>query len=287
MIKCVCLVVEFDEQLLLVQARNREKYYFPGGKIDANESYTEALTREIQEELQVDLPESSLVYLSTVVGEAYPQKNTQTELNCFKTTAEIDWNSVVPDQEITDLKWVSKHDHHQIAPAVLTWIDEQSKQDDVVYFVPYKADLMADIERINLSADDLKFTKTPKENIVLAENDEERHPTLVYNGKNQCIGFFTLHEGKGVAPYSENKHAIFFRSFSIDVNYRGSGYGKQIIKALPNYLKINFPTIQEICLTVNDDNDIAQQLYKQCHYHIVGEATLENRPVYILKREIK
>ena len=58
-IKCVCLVVEYNEYLLLVQARNREKYYFPGGKIDANESYKEALKREVQEELQIDLPESS------------------------------------------------------------------------------------------------------------------------------------------------------------------------------------------------------------------------------------
>lgn len=38
MIKCVCLVVESDDKLLLVQARNRNKYYFPGGKIDSGES---------------------------------------------------------------------------------------------------------------------------------------------------------------------------------------------------------------------------------------------------------
>lgn len=67
MIKCVCLVIESNEYLLLVQARNREKYYFPGGKIDENESHTEALKREIQEELQLDLPESSFVYLKAVV----------------------------------------------------------------------------------------------------------------------------------------------------------------------------------------------------------------------------
>lgn len=74
MIKCVCLVVEEDDELLLVQARNREKYYFPGGKIDDGETYKQALQRELKEELQVDVPEISLVYMDTVIGDAYPQK---------------------------------------------------------------------------------------------------------------------------------------------------------------------------------------------------------------------
>ena len=26
---------------------------------------------------------------------------------------------------------------------------------------------------------------------------------------NQCVGFFTLHEGQGVKPYSDNNKAIF------------------------------------------------------------------------------
>lgn len=34
MIKCVCLVEETADKILLVQVRNREKYYFPGGKIE-------------------------------------------------------------------------------------------------------------------------------------------------------------------------------------------------------------------------------------------------------------
>ncbi len=41
MIKCVCLVEETADKILLVQVRNREKYYFPGGKIEeGNHKYT-------------------------------------------------------------------------------------------------------------------------------------------------------------------------------------------------------------------------------------------------------
>ena len=60
MIKCVCLVEEKDDKILLVQVRNREKYYFPGGKIDDGESYVEALQRELKEELCLDLAEEEL-----------------------------------------------------------------------------------------------------------------------------------------------------------------------------------------------------------------------------------
>ena len=48
MIKCVCLVEEKNHQLLLVQVRHRDKYYFPGGKIDEGESLVEALQKRIE-----------------------------------------------------------------------------------------------------------------------------------------------------------------------------------------------------------------------------------------------
>ena len=47
MIKCVCLVEETENQILLVQVRNRE-YYFPGGKIDEGETQLEAIQREVK-----------------------------------------------------------------------------------------------------------------------------------------------------------------------------------------------------------------------------------------------
>lgn len=49
MIKCVCLVEETADKILLVQVRNREKYYFPGGKIEEGESPVHALLREVKE----------------------------------------------------------------------------------------------------------------------------------------------------------------------------------------------------------------------------------------------
>ena len=123
MIKCVCLVEEKNHQLL-VQVRHRDKYYFPGGKIDEGESLVEALQRELKEELRLELAKDELEFIGTIVGEAYPQPNMLTELNGFKVNRAIDWSKVETDHEITDMKWFDINDSENIAPAVNTWIKE-------------------------------------------------------------------------------------------------------------------------------------------------------------------
>ena len=67
MIKCVCLVEEKNHQLLLVQVRHRDKYYFPGGKIDEGESLVEALQREGRKNC-LELAKDELKFIGTIVG---------------------------------------------------------------------------------------------------------------------------------------------------------------------------------------------------------------------------
>ena len=55
MIKCVCLVEETADKILLVQVRNREKYYFPGGKIEEGESQVQALLREVKRRIKFNI----------------------------------------------------------------------------------------------------------------------------------------------------------------------------------------------------------------------------------------
>lgn len=284
MITCVCLVVEKGDALLLVQARGRAKYYFPGGKIEEDETYEQALIREIDEELNVLLNPDKLSYINTVIGQAYPQKNTLTKLICYKTTEPIDWDNIHSNAEITDIRWILKTENQFIAPAVITWINQISKAKvDNIIFKSYASPLWSAIKNFNILQSDRRFTKTPAENIKLAQKNVERFPTLVFNDNQQLIAFFTLHIGEGVKPYTDNPNAIFFRSFSVDSNFRGEGVGRAVIENLSTYIANNFPTIEEIYLTVNTDNEVALQLYKKCDYCYVGDADLEDKPVHILK----
>ncbi|VDZ34260.1 acetyltransferase [Staphylococcus aureus] len=51
------------------------------------------------------------------------------------------------------------------------------------------------LEAFQLSESDLKFVKTPEENITAAMSDNERYPIVVMDDR-QCVAFFTLHRGK-------------------------------------------------------------------------------------------
>ena len=64
-----------------------------------------------------------------------------------------------------------------------------------------------DHSMLKLSESDLKFVKTPEENITAAMSDNERYPIVVMDGR-QCVAFY-ITSWKGVAPFSDNQNAVF------------------------------------------------------------------------------
>lgn len=130
MIKCVCLVEETADKILLVQVRTREKYYFPGGKIEEGESQVHALLREVKEEINLTLTMDEIEYIGTIVGPAYPQQDMLTELNGFRSLTKIDWENVTINNEITDIRWIDKDNDALIAPAVKVWIETYGGKHD-------------------------------------------------------------------------------------------------------------------------------------------------------------
>jgi 8-oxo-dGTP pyrophosphatase MutT (NUDIX family) len=88
-----------NKMLLLAFSRNKQCFYLPGGKIDANETPEEALCREIAEELNVQLQPHELSYYCHITAPAYGEKEgTIMEQDCYfvnrnfipKASAEIE-----------------------------------------------------------------------------------------------------------------------------------------------------------------------------------------------------
>ncbi|MBX5320002.1 MULTISPECIES: GNAT family N-acetyltransferase [Staphylococcus] len=155
-----------------------------------------------------------------------------------------------------------------------------------MYIKAYKSELYHQVANLEVLESDSKFTKTPLENIKSAQEDADRHPTLVMKD-GVCVAFFTLHEGDGPKDYTDNSQAIFFRSFSVDQRYRGRGIGKRTIELLPSYVKDCYPHINEITLAVNTDNKRAIDLYQQAGYQHTHDSELVGRPVHVMTLDLK
>lgn len=123
MIEVVAGIIYKDNKFLIAQ-RNFKKHQgglweFPGGKVEKNETYEEALIREIKEELNADIK------VDECVGEKihhYPEKDVK--LKFFKATLLSD---KIETLEHEDYRWIIKNEEDKFEfaeadKAVFEWI---------------------------------------------------------------------------------------------------------------------------------------------------------------------
>ncbi|HVZ57980.1 MAG TPA: NUDIX domain-containing protein [Chitinophagaceae bacterium] len=73
-----------DRKLLLAFSNKKKCYYLPGGKIEAGESPSAALCREIEEELRIRLNESDLRFYTHISAPAFGEPpGVIMEQDCF------------------------------------------------------------------------------------------------------------------------------------------------------------------------------------------------------------
>ncbi|MEL0638825.1 NUDIX domain-containing protein [Marinomonas sp. TI.3.20] len=122
--KCSCLINIEKEQVLLVKPVDKNCWYFPGGKVENGENYSEALIREVREELGVSLNICDIEKKITLEVPTHDYSSLFT-LCCFVTNGEIEPSAL---SEIESINWFSIFNDlvggAPVAPAVIIVLRE-------------------------------------------------------------------------------------------------------------------------------------------------------------------
>ena len=105
-INVVAAIIKKNNQYLIVQ-RNKDKHLglkweFPGGKVNANEEFEEALKREIKEELNI-----SIKIYEKIAEEGYKDEKIDIILHYYLCSQK---NGTIKLNEHENLAWVEKKD---------------------------------------------------------------------------------------------------------------------------------------------------------------------------------
>jgi ADP-ribose pyrophosphatase YjhB (NUDIX family) len=113
-------------QLLLARSKGKDTFYVPGGKRESGESDHQALTREIKEELSVELLPNTIKFAGTFEAQADgKQVGEIVRMTCY--FAEFD-GEINANEEIEEVKWIHYQDkvkYSQVTKIIIEWLSSQ------------------------------------------------------------------------------------------------------------------------------------------------------------------
>jgi len=97
-----------DGQILSTRSKGRSKYYIPGGKRETGESDEATLIREVKEELDIQIIESTIKYFGTFKAQADSHAaGIIVKMTCY----EADYKGALKaSSEIEEIKWLNLKD---------------------------------------------------------------------------------------------------------------------------------------------------------------------------------
>ena len=118
----VALVYIRDKKLLTTRSQGKDFYYFPGGKRDKGESDVECLTRELAEEMGVELRPESIAHYATVIAHAHGNPlGVLAKLTCYTGVIE---REPAPGGEIAEIRWLGYADRANVGCSMKIVMDE-------------------------------------------------------------------------------------------------------------------------------------------------------------------
>lgn len=110
----VALIYLKDGKVLSTRSKGKEVYYLPGGKREPGESDLQTLTREIKEELCVDILPETVVRYGVFEAQAHGKaEGVPVVMSCYRA----EFSGVLQaDSEIAELLWLSFSDIDSVSP---------------------------------------------------------------------------------------------------------------------------------------------------------------------------
>lgn len=98
-------IIVKDRKLLLERSKGKELFINPGGKVEAGETVTQALVRELMEEFRITVAEADLEPFGTFYAPAAGQEHKWLQMDLFMVKR---WEGEpTPDNEVEEILWVS------------------------------------------------------------------------------------------------------------------------------------------------------------------------------------
>lgn len=111
------VILDDDGRLLLVRKAGTTAFMQPGGKPEPGESASETLSRELREELGVDIVPSALRPLGSFTADAANEPGFAVVADVF--AADLGGQHPIAHAEIVELRWVSAADAEELEVAPL------------------------------------------------------------------------------------------------------------------------------------------------------------------------
>jgi 8-oxo-dGTP pyrophosphatase MutT (NUDIX family) len=116
-----------NRKVLMTLSKGKDTYYIPGGKREAGETDSQALTREVKEELTVDIIPESLVYYGTFEAQAHGKaEGTIVRMTCYEAQFT---GTLKPSAEIEAIDYYTYSQRDSVGPVDQLIFDDLQRND--------------------------------------------------------------------------------------------------------------------------------------------------------------
>lgn len=146
---------------------------------------------------------------------------------------------------------------------------EQDQKIETITLTPYLREHHQELSQFYLPETQTSFSALPEQSLQYCREDVDRHPFVIL-ADGIPVGFFVLHIGENISPFTNNKKAILLRGFLVDQKHQGKKIAKKALQVLPEFAKGIFPNKDSIILAVDAMNVIAKTLYEKSGFQDTG-----------------